>query len=273
MKKLVWGILYVLLGIIWTVVLLSAAFTEPTDLFTTIVIFVLFVPTGVALIYKGISKIIHYRQVSSPDIAVFNDETILAKWEITGREWERFKEQKCTPEAINRASALYTVFVGLGAGGFMMLVFHDQPLEILLSTGAIFAFIGAAVSFYFIRKTEFNKYGFANDMKTGVLTLTHEFADFCGKIVPLNTSKRWVIKVQLMENPGYSYLFFRISEYRWWNRNYVFYEDAKKLLEENRFDAYYVSEKGATETMENLQKRYPFFFRQKKTINNPENRV
>lgn len=247
MKKLVWGILLTILGIIWTLLLLSAAFTEPFDLFATIVILVLFVPTGIALVYKGISKIIHYRQVSSPVIPVFTDETILAKWEITGREWERFKEQKCTPEAINRASILNTIFFGVGIGGFMMIVFHDQPIEILLSIGALFAFIGAAVSFYFIRKTEFNKYGFANDLKTGVLTLTHEFADFCGKIVPLNTEKRRVIKVQLMENPGYSYLFFRISEYKWWNRNFVYYEypipenkleEAQKLVDNLWFEVY-----------------------------------
>jgi len=247
MKKLIWGIFLTILGIIFTLLLLSAAFTQPTDLFTTLVILILFVPTGIALIYKGISKIIHYRQVSSPVIPVFTDETILAKWEITGREWERFKEQKCTPEAINRASTLYTIFFGLGIGGFMMIVFHDQPIEILLSIGAVFALIGAAVSFYFIRKTEFNKYGFANEMKTGVLTLTHEFADFCGKIVPLNTEKRRVINLQLKENPGYSYLFFRISEYKWWSRNFVFYEypipenkleEAKKLVDNLKFEVY-----------------------------------
>lgn len=251
MKKLIWGILLTILGIIWTLLLLSAAFTEPFDLFASIVILLLFVPTGIALVYSGISKIIHYRQVSSPIIPVFTDETILAKWEITGREWERFKEQKCTPEAINRASALYTVFLGVGIGGFMMIVFHDQPIEILLSIGAVFALIGAAVSFYFIRKTEFNKYGFANDLKTGVITLTHEFADFCGSIIPLNTDSRQVIKVQLVEKMGITTLFFRVKKYSWFDINYFFYEfpvpdsnleDARKLIYDNRFDPNYVSE-------------------------------
>ena len=248
MKRLLSGIATILFGIFWTVVSFYAAFDDDMDLVASIVVLVLFTIPGLFMVYNGTIRIRNYYYLRSEGLTgnekidetpVFNQETTLLHWEIKGREWERFKERKCTPEAVSRAATLYSVASGIGAGGFVLVVLIEQPTSFMLSAGIAIAALTALIGFIFIRKAEYNKYGFANDLAKGELTITQTYANFCGKIIPLNVKKREVFKLQIIEKNGFSYLFFRIwksSIVGWDMRFYEFpipedkLEEAKKLI-------------------------------------------
>jgi len=252
MKKLIFGIVNTIFGILWTIMSLSAAFGDDVDLVTAIIIIVVFTFPGVLWTIYGIKRIIHHKRTKNDiisdfiakkgvaaitkneDIPGYSPEDILIHWEITGREWERFKERKCTPEALNRTSSLYAVSTGIGAGAVMLLVFHNQPVSIMLGIAAIIGVLTAGISFFFIRKSEYNKYGFANTLRQGELTLTNEFANFCGRIIPLNIRNSEVFKGQIIEKNGFSYLFLRLWKRSFGTYKIVFYEfpiPADKLQE------------------------------------------
>jgi hypothetical protein len=229
-------------------------------MFVTIILLVLFTLPGILMIYRGIRGIILYKKLRTIEITgtveqqknaraflddnldEFKDENILADWEIKGLEWERFKERKCTPEAINRATSLYAVAFGIGAGGFMLLFLHSQPLNLMLSVGVVVALIAALITYFVVRKVEYNKYGFVNDLHHGELTLTYEYAVFCGKTIPLNFGKRSVERLDIFEKNGISYLFFRVWERSFGRSTIVFFEfpiPADKLDEAERLKQIY----------------------------------
>jgi hypothetical protein len=260
MKKIISGIAYVIIGPLWTILSISAAFSDDVDLVAKIVILLLFTLPGILLTYRGIRLIILYRQLKKiensgsftekknarafldDNLDEFKDENILAKWEIKGLEWERFKERKCTPEAINRATSLYAVAFGIGAGAFMLLFLHSEPLNTMLSVGAVVAVIVAFITYFVVRKVEYNKYGFVNDLHHGELTLTYEYAVFCGKTIPLNFGKRSVERLDVFEKNGTSYLFFRVWERSFGRSTIVFFEfpiPADKLPEAERLKQVY----------------------------------
>lgn len=242
MKKFISGIFYVIFGPLWTILSISAAFSDDVDLVARIVILILFTLPGILLTYRGVRLIVLYTQLKKientgstaeqknarafldDNIDEFKDDNILAKWEIKGIEWERFKERKCTPEAINRATSLYAVAFGIGAGGFMLLFLHNEPLNLMLSVGTVVALIAAFITYFVVRKVEYNKYGFVNDLHHGELTLTYEYAVFCGKTIPLNFGKRNVERLDIFEKNGVSYLFFRVWERSFGRSTIVFFE-------------------------------------------------
>lgn len=269
MKKLIFGILFLVIGIFWTLISLSVLINESDEILDTVIILLFFLIPGIILLFTGIKSIKKYKSGKVTETPVFDEKTILANWEITGREWERFKERKCSPDSINRTAFTYALFFGLGAGGFVALMFINQPSDIILFAGVITALIGAGTSFYFFRKKEHEKYGFANGLNTCQVRLTWYYADFCGYVFPLNTNNRSVRNVRLLQRVGYSFLFFTLKKYSWFTVSYIYYEipvpenkidQAQKLVDDKRFDVYYVSDEEAMKTLNNLRKRFPRIF-------------
>lgn len=269
MKKLIFGILFLVIGIFWTLISLSVLINDSDEVLDTVIILLFFLIPGIMLVFTGIKSIRKYKSGKIAETPVFDDKTILADWEINGREWERFKERKCSPDSINRTAFTYALFFGLGAGGFVALLFINQPTDIILFAGVISALMGTGISFYFFRKQEHEKYGFANSLNTCRVMLTHHYADFCGNVFPLNTNNRSVRNVRLLQRVGYSFLFFTLKKYTWYTVSYIYYEIpvpenkidlAQKLIDDKRFDVYYVSDEEVMKTVKDLQRRFPRIF-------------
>lgn len=273
MKKLIFGILLLVIGIFWTLISLSVLINDSDEVLDTVIILLFFMIPGIILLFTGIKSIKKYKSGKVTESPVFDEKTILANWEIAGREWERFKERKCSSDSINRTAFTYALFFGLGVGCFVALMFLNQPSDIILAAGATTALFSAGASFYFFRKQEHEKYGFANSLDSCRVMLTWHYASFCGKVFPLNTNNRSVRKVRLLQSVGYSFLFFTLRKYSWFDLNYVYYEfpvpdqkleEAQKLVDEKRFDVFYISDEETMKTVNDLQRRFPRIFGTKK---------
>lgn len=261
MKKLFSGIAYVIFGPLWTLLSIIAAFSDDVDLVAKIVILILFTLPGILLTYRGIRLIILYAQLKKientgasnkkkaaraildDNISEFKSENVLARWEINGREWERFKERKCTPEAIHRSTFLYAVSFGIGAGVIMFLFLRSEPLNLMLSVGGVVAVIVTFITYFIVKRVEYNKYGFVNDLSHGELTLTYEYALFCGKTIPLNFGKRSVERLDVLEKNDSNYLFFRVWERSFGHSSLIFFEfpiPADKLHEAENLKKLYI---------------------------------
>ncbi|MBE0637720.1 MAG: hypothetical protein IH598_04310 [Bacteroidales bacterium] len=261
MKKILSGIVYVIFGPFWTFLSITAAFSDDVDVVAKIVILMLFTLPGILLTYRGIRLIILYVQLKKlentgssgekmvarafleDDISGFRSENILARWEIKGKEWERFKARKCTPEAINRSTSLYAVSYGIGAGAFMLLFLHSESLNLMLSVGCVVALIVSFITYFIFRRVEYNKYGFVNDLSLGELTLTYEYALFCGKTIPLNFGKWSVERLDVLEKNDTNYLFFRVWERSFGHSSLIFFEfpiPADKLHEAENLKNMYI---------------------------------
>jgi hypothetical protein len=245
MKKLIYGVLYVLAGIAWTYLTVTVIASED-DLLVNLIIFILFTIPGIIMVINGLMRIKRYlvnkrklanapvrfkpldfskaeaKDFTPEEIEAFTEDeqiafannAVITRWEVIGREWDAFKERKCTPKAINQQALFGSFFFGIGVGGFLMLVFYNRPLVTMLEAGVIGAVLTGAFVFSFLRKSAYNTYGFANESDAGQFTFTTSSIIFNGSKTVLNDDHRHVSSARVIVKNNFHYLFIIVPDSR-----------------------------------------------------------
>lgn len=188
-----------IVGTILFLILLIYSFFQATSTAEVVVLIVFMIPFallsywGIRIIFKRNKEL---RKLIPTEIL---ESQILLSWEISGKDWETYKEYKCSP----RVTMIYSFAMSLFVFSFLFLLLNSrlasEGVENSMLVSAIISIITFCFVYYLTNKYRYNVYGRLYNLKTGTCKISYEYVDFCGKLLPLNAESKRVTNVRIYQ--------------------------------------------------------------------------
>lgn len=199
MLKSFFGWLMAIVGSLIFFILLIYSIFQAESAAEIIVLIVFMLPIAF-ITYWGI-KIILKRQKEIRKLipTEIDDSKIIISWEISGKDWETYKDYKCSPRVTMMYSMAMALFVLVLTFFLLIGRLEHEGVENPVIVSAIISILTFCVVYYLTNKYRYNVYGRLYNLNKGTCKISYEYVDFCGKLLPLNAESKRVTNVRIYQ--------------------------------------------------------------------------
>jgi hypothetical protein len=170
---------------------------------------------GIKILRNGIQKKLENRIKEIPE------QDIIIAWEISGREWDRFKEDKCSPTSIKRTTYRNTLLIGLAAWALLYFGFAYQENPDALIYSLVLGVIASIVAYYITLKTKNKYYGNLYNLPKCHCEVSNEWVNFCRTMIPTNTEGYYLDNIVIHQKGEYNAVYFHIATFSRYSFNNI----------------------------------------------------
>jgi hypothetical protein len=213
MLKIILGYFLSFIGFVFLLLFLMMALFDAKTNSEIITYLVISLPFGY-MVYKGIKLIRKNVKGRMPaPITAIDPSEILVEFEISGRPWEAFQEDKCSPTKNLVLSIISSLVIGGVSYFFLTYSLQHEGADYPELISGITTTILVVFLYYLYNKMRYQVYGRLNKLTHCKVIISRTHIDFGGELIPLNYDDFFVTAAKISQDDFYNKLIIHRDNY------------------------------------------------------------